>query len=45
MEEFLFVLHDLGAREFNLDVADEVNASIQFDRNVVVYSLQVGQLI
>lgn len=43
MEEFLFVLHDLSARKFNLDVANQPNASVQLDGNIrfeVAYSLQ-----
>lgn len=43
MEEFLFVLHDLSARKFNLYVANQPNASVQLDGNIrfeVAYSLQ-----
>lgn len=45
MEEFLFVLHDLRAGEFDFDIAHQQNAAIELDGHVVVDTLQVGQLI
>lgn len=45
MEEFLFVLDDLGAGEFDLDVAYQRYTAVQLDRHIIVYSLQIGQLV
>lgn len=45
MEEFLFVLHDLSTREFDLDIAHEQNAAVELDGNVIVDALQIRQLV
>lgn len=45
MEEFLFVLHELRAGELNLHVTHQRYTAVQFDRNVIVDALEVGQLV
>lgn len=37
MEEFLFVLHKVYAREFDLDIALQFVAAVQLDGDVFVF--------